>query len=94
MVSDYVGGGCGCVCMFLMIFLCFFSFACCFVFLAFACLFFKEKEKEGKGWSYTGGKVGRLWEEINEVKLIKICNMKKYLQLKTKYIYLCHTHST
>lgn len=81
--------------MFLMIFLCFIQFCLFFFcfFLAFACLFLKRKRK-GKVWSYMGGKVGRIWEEINEVKLIRIYNMKKYFQSKTKYIYLCHTHST
>lgn len=81
--------------MFLMIFLCFIQFCLFFFcfFLAFACLFLKRKRK-GKAWNYMGGKVRRIWEEINEVKLIRIYNIKKYLQLKTKYIYLCHTHST
>lgn len=46
-----------------------------FFFLAFACLFLKRKRK-GKAWSYMGGKVGRIWVEINEVKLIRIYNIK------------------
>lgn len=64
------------MCMFLMIFLCFIQFCLFFFcfFLAFACLFLKRK---GKAWSYMGGKIGRIWEEMNEMKLIRIYNMEK-----------------
>lgn len=70
----------------------FFQFCLLFCFSRFCLFVFKEKEKEDKGWSYTGGKVGRIWEEINEVKLIKICNMKKILAIKNQ-IYLLMSHS-
>lgn len=39
-----------------------------------------------------GGKVGRIWEEINEVKLIRIYNMEKILAIKNQ-IYLLMPHS-
>lgn len=79
--------------MFLMIFLCFIQFCLFFLFffLAFACLFLKRKRK-GKAWSYMGGKVGRIWEEINEVKLIRIYNMEKILAIENQ-IYLLMPHS-